>query len=145
MNFSILRFYGQMTMLATTCLLKFWSNRQSRKKLLTLLTKGKPLEDLKACWNTLLWFLWAIYVQAGFVYLIYLHNAYIFELIFLIKKKTSMLPHGEWYVTPTNQISAVGYVSRTNQSVVFVLCIERRGIWRLNHHLEREMLVFLCL
>ena len=36
-----------------------------------------------------------------------------------------MLPHGEWYVTPTNQISAVGYVSRTNQSVVFVLWFER--------------------
>lgn len=32
-----------------------------------------------------------------------------------------MLPHGEWYVTPTNQIGAVGYVSRTNQSVVFVM------------------------
>ena len=36
-----------------------------------------------------------------------------------------MLPHGEWYVTPTNQISAVGLVSRTNQSVVFVLWFER--------------------
>ena len=36
-----------------------------------------------------------------------------------------MLPHGEWYVAPTNQIGAVGYVSRTNQSVVFVLWFER--------------------
>lgn len=36
-----------------------------------------------------------------------------------------MLPHGEWYVTPTNQIGAVGYVSRINQSVDFVLWFER--------------------
>ena len=31
-----------------------------------------------------------------------------------------MLAYAEWYVTRTNQIAALGYVSRTNQSIVFV-------------------------
>ena len=36
-----------------------------------------------------------------------------------------MLAYGEWYVSRTNQIAALGYVYRTNQSVVFILWFER--------------------
>ena len=36
-----------------------------------------------------------------------------------------MLTYREWYVARTNQIAALGYVFRTNQSVVFVLWFER--------------------
>ena len=36
-----------------------------------------------------------------------------------------MLAYREWYVAHSNQIAALGYVSRTNQSVVFVLWFER--------------------
>ena len=36
-----------------------------------------------------------------------------------------MLAHREWYVARTNQIATLGYVYRTNQSVVFVLWFER--------------------
>ena len=32
-----------------------------------------------------------------------------------------MLAYREWYLARTNQIAALGYVSCTNQSVVFVL------------------------
>ena len=38
---------------------------------------------------------------------------------------TSRLAYREWYVARTNQIAALGYVSRTNHSVVFVLRFER--------------------
>ena len=36
-----------------------------------------------------------------------------------------MLTYREWYVARTNQIAALGYVSRTNQRVVFVVWFER--------------------
>ena len=36
-----------------------------------------------------------------------------------------MLAYRKWYVARTNQIAALGYVSRTNQSAVFVLWFER--------------------
>ena len=36
-----------------------------------------------------------------------------------------MLTYREWYVARTNQIAALGYVFRPNQSVVFVLWLER--------------------
>ena len=36
-----------------------------------------------------------------------------------------MLAYRKWYVARTNQIAVLGYVSRTNQSVVFVLWFER--------------------
>ena len=37
----------------------------------------------------------------------------------------SMLAYRRWYVARINQIAALGYVSRTNQSFVFVLWFER--------------------
>ena len=36
-----------------------------------------------------------------------------------------MLAYREWYVSRTNQIAALRYLSRTSQSVVFVLWFER--------------------
>ena len=36
-----------------------------------------------------------------------------------------MFAYGEWYVARTNQIAALEYLSRTNQSVVSVLWSER--------------------
>ena len=36
-----------------------------------------------------------------------------------------MLAYREWYVACTNQIATLGYVSRTNQRVAFVLWFER--------------------
>ena len=42
-----------------------------------------------------------------------------------LKKKTSMLAYREWYLARTIQIAALGHVSCTNQSVVFVLWFER--------------------
>ena len=36
-----------------------------------------------------------------------------------------MFAYRKWYVARTNQIAALGYVSRTNQSVVCVLWFER--------------------
>ena len=44
-----------------------------------------------------------------------------------------MLTYREWYVARTNQIAALGYVSRTNNSVVFVLWFERYS------HFNEEM------
>ena len=65
-----------------------------------------------------------------------------------------MLAYRRWYVARINQIAALGYVSRTNQSFVFVLWFERcsnfnevmgdseRAVRRME--LEWEMLAFLC-
>ena len=68
-----------------------------------------------------------------------------------------MLAYRKWYVARTNQIAVLGYVSRTNQSVVFVLWFERcsnfnevmgdseRAVRKMDSSFRmRKMLAFLC-
>ena len=56
-----------------------------------------------------------------------------------------MLAYREWYVARTNQIAALVYVSRTNQSVVFVLWFERCSNFNKVIGIRRERFVRLNL